>query len=101
MATRTQIAKTALELYEAGYADVQQYMPRAIPVDEKMMYLPPTLERVIDACGDHFGTLQRKVGRHAWVVTPKNEHKDFVTYGPTAWETAAKFWLGLRYAQVL
>lgn len=101
MYTKTQTTKTAVELFEAGYSDVINYQGRAVNVYDDEMWLPPTLDQLIDASGDHFGMLQRKIGRHQWLVTPKNEHKDFVTYGPTAWEATAKFWLGLRYAQVL
>ena len=101
MASRTQTGKIALQLFEAGYTDVQEYRARAIRIDEDTMWLPPTLDQLIQSCGDHFGKLERKPNMHPWLTSPKNEHKDFVTFGGTAWDSTANFWLGLRYAQIL
>lgn len=101
MPKRKHTTQVSLELYYAGYEDVREYLARGIEVSEGEYWLPPTLERLIDSCGDHFGSLQRKIDRHAWTVTPKNGHKDYVTYGPNAWEATSNFWLGLKYAQIL
>lgn len=93
----------AQELFDAGFKPVQEYKHtlNAVEVYEDTFWLPPTTDVLIDACGDHFGMLQRKVNRHPWLATPKNGDTALVTPGYSAWEALSKFWLGLRYAQLV
>lgn len=91
----------AQELFDAGFVPIHGYEFNAVEVSNDTFWLPPTTDLLIDACGEHFGMLQRKVNRHPWLATPKNGDKGLTAFGYSAWEAISKFWLGLRYAQLV
>jgi hypothetical protein len=85
--------QTAVKLKEAGFPQDYTNAPIGEPVSDYVY--SPTLEELIEACGDELYDLQMKSPNY-WIATGNQDGEWKEGFGSTPSEAVANLWLALN-----
>ena len=78
------------------YTDTKQLVPR---MDKNIRWpdciAAPTLEELIQACGDDFSSITKRADGN-WIADCKDNHEGHIWFGSTPTEAIAHLWLALH-----